>query len=41
MYDDRGAMLVAPTAERLAPLYEGWNEWLVDYDRPVMDSFFR
>ena len=33
-------MLVA-NAARLAPLYERWNDWLVNYGRPEMDSFFR
>ena len=40
MYDDRGAIVHAPTADRLRPLYERFGDWLVDPWRPKMDAIF-
>jgi hypothetical protein len=40
MYDDRGAIVHAPTAERLRPFYERFGDWLVDEWRPQMDAIF-
>ena len=40
MYDDRGAILHAPTVERLRALYESAGRWLVDHDRPAIDPRF-
>ncbi|MFN2468315.1 MAG: DUF3885 domain-containing protein [Gaiellaceae bacterium] len=33
MYDDRGAIVHAPSAGRLRPLYESARDWVVDRDR--------
>jgi Domain of unknown function (DUF3885) len=40
MYDDRGALVHAPAAGRLRRLYETAGEWLVEHDRPTIDSQF-
>ncbi|MGV2911420.1 DUF3885 domain-containing protein [Bacillus safensis] len=40
LYDDRGCDLIAADAERLRPVYEGLQHWLLDYDRPKMDRLF-
>ena len=40
MYDDRGAILHAPVAARLRPLYDLFDDWLVDHDRPEIDAQF-
>jgi hypothetical protein len=40
MYDDRGAIVHAPVADRLRPLYENAGEWLVDHERPAIDALF-
>ncbi len=31
---------MAADAERLRPVYEGLQDWLLDYDRPQMDQLF-
>lgn len=40
LYDDRGCDLIAAEPERLRPVYEGLQHWLLDYDRPKMDRLF-
>lgn len=40
MYDDRGAIVHAPAAGRLRPLYDRFGTWLVAHDRPAIDSLF-
>lgn len=40
MYDDRGAILIAPTSDRLRTLYESFGDWLVDSDRQEIDQQF-
>ncbi|UXO88929.1 MULTISPECIES: DUF3885 domain-containing protein [Bacillus] len=40
LYDDRGCDLIAADTERLRPVYEGLQHWLLDYDRPQMDQLF-
>ncbi|MCY7572214.1 DUF3885 domain-containing protein [Bacillus pumilus] len=40
LYDDRGCDLIAADAERLRPVYEGLQHWLLDYDRAQMDRLF-
>jgi hypothetical protein len=40
MYDDRGAIVHAPTADRLRPLYERFGDLLVDSWRSKMDAIF-
>ena len=41
MYDDRGLDLIAGDRQTLRPLYEQFNDWLLDYDRPRMDRTFQ
>lgn len=41
MYDDRGCLIHANEVEKLAPLYQTYNKWLVDYWRDYMDSIFK
>lgn len=40
LYDDRGCDLIASDSERLRPVYEGLQHWLLDYDRAQMDRLF-
>ena len=40
MYDDRGCDIVSTNLDCLAPLYNDFNEWLLDYDRDRMDGVF-
>ena len=40
MYDDRGAILHASSADRLRPLYDDFGDWLVDHDRTAIDQLF-
>ncbi|KEP26888.1 MULTISPECIES: DUF3885 domain-containing protein [Bacillus] len=40
LYDDRGCDLIAADPERLRPVYEGLQHWLLDYDRAQMDRLF-
>ncbi len=40
-YDDRGLDVVAAEHEVLTPLYERLGDWLLPYDREVMDAKFR
>ncbi|MGE6626930.1 DUF3885 domain-containing protein [Bacillus pumilus] len=40
LYDDRGCDLIAAEPERLRPVYEGLQHWLLDYDRAQMDRLF-
>ena len=39
-YDDRGVDIVAAVKETLRPIYEKYNNWLLDYDRKEMDNLF-
>ncbi len=41
LYDDRGCDVIASDKERLRPLYEDSNEWILDYDRKQIDQLFR
>jgi hypothetical protein len=38
MYDDRGAILFAPQAATLMPLYERFGAWLVDHWRSEIEA---
>lgn len=40
IYDDRGADLVAEDKKTLYPIYQKWNQWILDYDRKRIDSLF-
>ncbi len=41
MYADRGLDIISSEAQRLRPIYEQYNDWLLDYDRERMDKKFR
>ena len=41
MYDDRGCIIHANEVEKLIPLYQTYNDWLVDYWRDYFDSIFK
>lgn len=40
MYDDRGLDIIASNIEQLRPLYNQYNNWLLDYNREKMDHLF-
>lgn len=40
-YDDRGLDVIASNVEVLRPLYEKYNEWILDYDRERIDKIFQ
>ena len=40
LYDDRGLDVVAETKESILPLYQQFQNWLLDYDRNRMQSIF-
>lgn len=40
LYDDRGADLVAANRKLLRPIYEKYNDWILDYDRAKIDGVF-
>ncbi|HLQ98617.1 MAG TPA: DUF3885 domain-containing protein [Candidatus Dormibacteraeota bacterium] len=41
LYDDRGLDLVAKDKNKLHPLYETFNDWILDEDREAIDSIFK
>lgn len=40
VYDNRGADLVAERKETLYPIYQNFNQWILDYDRKEIDNIF-
>lgn len=40
LYDDRGMDVISKTSDVLRPIYERFNDWLLDYDRKKMDAVF-
>lgn len=40
VYDDRGCDLLGADAETIRSSYEGFNEWILDYDREEIDETF-
>ncbi len=40
LYDDRGMDVISTTSDVLRPIYERFNDWLLDYDRKKMDAVF-
>jgi Domain of unknown function (DUF3885) len=38
--DDRGLDLIAAERESLQPVYDAFDEWLLDYDRASADQVF-
>lgn len=41
LYDDRGLDVVAKEKRSLYPLYETFNEWILEYDRESIDHTFK
>ena len=41
LYDDRGVDVVAADRDVLCPLYENFNDWILDYDREKIDLLFK
>jgi hypothetical protein len=41
VYDDRGCDLVATSTENIKGLYDQYNDWILDYDRNVIDQVFK
>jgi len=40
MYDDRGLDVIATDKETLRPIYNKYNDWILDYDREQIDQQF-
>ncbi|MFE8697394.1 DUF3885 domain-containing protein [Cytobacillus sp. FJAT-53684] len=40
LYDDRGCDVIASNKEELRPLYEKFNDWILDYDRERINQLF-
>jgi len=40
MYDDRGLDIIATNIETLRPLFEGFNEWILDNQRHRIEFRF-
>lgn len=40
MYDDRGLDIIAADKETLRPIYENFNNWILDYNRNEIDKQF-
>ena len=41
IYDDRGCDIWSDDKEVLRPIYESLNDWILDYDRPEIDKYFK
>ncbi|MCM3729181.1 DUF3885 domain-containing protein [Neobacillus cucumis] len=41
VYDDRGCDLLATSPETIRHIYEGYNHWILDYDRYEIDRVFK
>jgi len=40
VYDDRGCDLLATSPETIRNMYETYNDWILDYDKPEIDKVF-
>ncbi|WCF09185.1 DUF3885 domain-containing protein [Paenibacillus thiaminolyticus] len=40
LYDDRGCDVICAEADPLRPLYEEFNDWILDYDREKIEALF-
>jgi len=38
MYDDRGLDIIASKIETIEPIYKMHNNWILDYDRELIDK---
>ncbi|MBD8033005.1 DUF3885 domain-containing protein [Solibacillus merdavium] len=41
VYDDRGCDVLGSNVETLRPLYEQYNDWILDYDREAITRMFK
>ncbi|WP_271785313.1 DUF3885 domain-containing protein [Aquimarina algiphila] len=41
IYDDRGCDVWSNDKEKLRPIYESLNNWILDYNRPEIDEYFK
>lgn len=41
IYDDRGCDLLATSPTTIKDIYNKYNDWILDYDRPVIDKVFK
>jgi Domain of unknown function (DUF3885) len=41
VYDDRGCDLLSVSQEEIRDIYNKYNEWILDYDRDVIDKVFK
>lgn len=41
IYDDRGCDVWSNDKEKLRPIYESLNQWILDYNRPEIDAYFK
>lgn len=39
-YDDRGMDIISPDTSRLGEVYRKYNDYLLDYNREIMDKFY-
>lgn len=40
LYDDRGADLIAPSTDLLYPIFERFNNWILDYNKEQINNTF-
>jgi hypothetical protein len=40
LYDDRGLDIIANNKDNIINLYEKYNDWILDYDREIIDQTF-
>lgn len=40
MYDDRGCFIWSDKADKIRDIYVKRNDWIVDYHRPAVDTYF-
>ncbi|CAH8768799.1 hypothetical protein PDENDC454_25074 [Paenibacillus dendritiformis C454] len=41
LYDDRGCDVICAALDPLRPLYEEFNDWILEYDREKIEGLFR
>lgn len=41
IYDDRGCDIWSNDKEKLRPIYKSLNKWILDYNRPEIDEYFK
>jgi hypothetical protein len=41
IYDDRGCDIIASNKESIRPLYQLYNDWILEYDKEAIDKLFQ